>query len=295
VYRSADVVGLPLAEVVSPAVQDEVLRAVRQVSRTGGQWESKELEFGFPGRAATFWNLTVLSLREADAGPPHEVALILVDVTEEVKARRTLEQTADEKTRLLEELAERERLAAALNRLNGIIGSNLAPEEILRQVTEDVRGVLDVEAAGVSLRLAGQWEVRYASGRAAHLVGLRLPDRAVPLSVLAVESGEVQVVQDAESDPRARGSAVGNTGVKSYLVTPLLVNGEAIGILGFSQFTRPISFTPAQIAFATQLAASLSQALERARLVAGGEEAASHPQDGPDAARPTRPPAPSSL
>jgi hypothetical protein len=265
-YRAADVVGLPLAEVVSPQLQDEVLEGVRRVSREGGQWERKELEISIPGGSASFWNLTALCLRKAQPNPPHEVALVLVDVTEEVIARRTVEQAAEEKTRLLDELGERERLATALNQLNRLIGSNQEPDEILRQVVQAVPALMGVEGAGVSLRWCEEWELRYASGRSAAMIGLRLPEVRVPVFALAADTGETQVVNNTRTDPRFGDAHFSDLGVQSVLVTPLLVRGEAIGVLAFSHFLCPVPFSSAQVDFAGQLAASISQALHRARV-----------------------------
>jgi serine phosphatase RsbU (regulator of sigma subunit) len=45
-----------------------------------------------------------------------------------------------------------------------------------------------------------------------------------------------------------------------------MIRGEAVGVLGFSHHSAPVRFTPAQVDFAENLAASLSLGLENARL-----------------------------
>ena len=161
---------------------------------------------------------------------------------------------------------EQHQLTRVLVQLTQAITGTADPATMLELVVAQAAGPLGVESASISLRDGDDWVLVHATGPAAAYLGVRLPSSRTPLSVLACQTGQVQVVEDTRASDLVDRPGVEERKVRAILVARLVMRGEPIGVLAFSHHTAPRRFTPAQIDFAENLAASLSLGLENARL-----------------------------
>ena len=83
--------------------------------------------------------------------------------------------------RLYQELAERERFAAALNEISAAITSLLDYDEILTRVVRQTAEALRAESAAVSMLEDGAWVPRYVHGVPEDVVGMPIPRELVRL------------------------------------------------------------------------------------------------------------------
>jgi diguanylate cyclase (GGDEF)-like protein/PAS domain S-box-containing protein len=113
----------------------------------------------------------------------------------------------------------------------------------LRKVMELVvegalRVIPNADGAAVEIRDGEDLVLRAASGSCAGSVGARLPYPA-SLSWACVQNGNPQICLDSETDPRVDRDACRRIGARSMIMTPLMLQGTAIGVL------KVIADTPA--------------------------------------------------
>jgi serine phosphatase RsbU (regulator of sigma subunit)/PAS domain-containing protein len=211
--------------------------------------------------------LSALPLRDSRSRPTGGV-MTWRDVTTVREAEAQRERILSELREEHELRLERERLAEALNELNLLISSTLDTEEIFRRVVRETAGRMGVESVGVTLREEDHWVIKYASGPAARLIGVRATDEESPLTVAAFMKKKPMISENTARDRRLSSSAARGRGIGAFMVVPLVVRDKSIGVLGFSAHSGPYHFSEAQVDFAQKLATSVSLALENARLVA---------------------------
>jgi PAS domain S-box-containing protein len=159
-----------------------------------------------------------------------------------------------------------EELQAALSTINQAINSTLDGAEIMQRVTFEAARALASETASIMLREEQGWVVRYAYGFDADVVGRVYLDRDAQHAVLAAQVKDLVVVDDAQEDRRIQPELAQTYHIRSFLVVPLIMRGDVIGVSFFNHHSHAVPFSPAQLDFARQLAAALSLALENARL-----------------------------
>lgn len=158
-------------------------------------------------------------------------------------------------------------LGEALNSINETIGSTLEAGEIMEHTVAKAGEAIGAETTRISLRDGEHWVVKYAHGTwAKATLGKRYTDEELPLAVIAAELRQPIAIEDAYHDDRVNRRIVRKDKTRSMLAVPLVVRDEAIGVLSFRYHSRRVSFAEAQIDFASKLAASVSLALENARL-----------------------------
>ncbi len=173
-----------------------------------------------------------------------------------------------ERKQVEETLKVREGLGAALNRINAAINSTLDFDRIMRRVAEDAAKAIGCEAAAVILRDEPDWIIRYLFGLPAEQKGMRIPAGQAKCALLAAETRRPVSSADAQHDRRFSCALMKKLGVRSFLSIPLTVKDDVVGILDFYYRSAPKAFTPEQVDFADKLGASVSLALENARLYA---------------------------
>ncbi|MEJ2033828.1 MAG: PAS domain-containing protein [Deltaproteobacteria bacterium] len=96
-------------------------------------------------------------------------------------------------------------------------------------------------------------------------MGQRLPLSDLKGVKQALMTREVIAASDP-GDPRLSAASLRKYGIRSVLIAPLIVKGEAIGTLNFYCLSSAIEFTELQIDYARKVADSVSLAIENARL-----------------------------
>jgi signal transduction histidine kinase/ActR/RegA family two-component response regulator len=159
-----------------------------------------------------------------------------------------------------------ERLAL-LHAIDRAIISATAPVAIAEAVLPRLQELLGVPRAIVNLFdvAAGEVEWLAAIGRRQLRTG---PGVRFPLSLMgnveALARGEVQVVDTAALPPNPHTEALLASGVFTYMVVPMIADGQLIGALSFGG--APGEFSDERMEIAREVAAQLAIALAHARL-----------------------------
>ncbi len=170
-----------------------------------------------------------------------------------------------------QELREDNLFSTGLNQIVTDINTWMNIDDILGNAMAGATAVAGADGAIVSLHDgAGRFNVRYAHGP--HLQSTRgmVLDRSLAPHVYeAAESGEPVVIADTLTDRRA-GAVPERYGTRSLLSIPLMMRGEATGIMSL-HWSAPCETvtSPRLILFARKLGAALSLALANALLYEG--------------------------
>lgn len=173
-----------------------------------------------------------------------------------------------ERKRAENELKEAKELSDALNRINEVLGSTLNIDEILRRVVIDGAKAIGSETAAIDMREDDYWVARYIYGFPKEYIGTRFTRDELKVSMQAVEIGRPGVVNDAYNDERVDREVMRKYNIRSFITVPLVIKGDVVGVLLFMYHSAPVTFTDAQVDFAAKLGASISLAIENARLYA---------------------------
>jgi signal transduction histidine kinase len=160
--------------------------------------------------------------------------------------------------------------ARALAAINKAIGGSLDVAAVLRAVGDTARDLLGADRAHVFLgadprglrvaHISGEPHPELVRDQTLDLVAL-----GAHLQLHALETRQLQTVDDWASDPRVNRDLARRWGMGSGIVVPLLAGEEALGLL---VLTRALSqrWSSDQIDVADALAAQASVAIENARL-----------------------------
>ncbi|MDP1809206.1 MAG: SpoIIE family protein phosphatase [Actinomycetota bacterium] len=182
----------------------------------------------------------------------HAVANTLAGIIERKQAEQALKQS--------------EVLSDALNSINTAISSTLDFNQIMKRVARDAAQVIGCEASAVILRERDDWIFRYTYGLPQARAGMVVPKEESKCAALAACERRTVVSEDAYHDERVSQKLMKKLGIRSFVCVPLTVKDEIIGVLDFYYRSAPLAFAQVQIDFANKLGASVSLALENARL-----------------------------
>ena len=219
-----------------------------------------------------------LSPRQADAPAVHpRCRSRLADFTELVAAAIA---NAESRTELAQLAVEQ----AALGRVATLVARGVPPEEVFAAVTEEVGHLLFVEYAGLG-RFEPDGTVAFVAswGRAVDFVpvGSRWRVGGKDISTLVFETGRPARIDSYAEIFGSLSVAASETGVRSSVGTPVIVEGLLWGVMGVaSSGEQPLpTDTEARLAkFTELLATSIANAESRAELdtsacdVAAGDE-----------------------
>ena len=170
--------------------------------------------------------------------------------------------------RIASALAKSTERLQLLHEIDRALIAATAPVEIAEAVLPKLRDLLGVPRAIVNLfdLAAGEVEWLAAAGRRRLHVG---PGVRFPLALMgdveALRRGELQVIDTGLLPHDAHTEALLASGVRTYMVVPMIAGGELIGAVSFGG--APSEFSPEQVSIAQEVAAQLAIALEQARLL----------------------------
>lgn len=158
------------------------------------------------------------------------------------------------------------KFSSTLNRIDITIHSLLDIDERMTRAIAQATDVLRCDQAHVYLREDKYWVLKYAHGLAQEAIATRYTDERVPITTLAAKTENPVAIGDAYSDKRVDRKLMEAYGIRAFIAAPLIIKGNVIGMLGFIYKKEPVVFDSTYLDFIARLAASVSLALENARL-----------------------------
>ncbi len=179
------------------------------------------------------------------------------------------QQEITERRRVEEEVKQRNRELAALNKTGRVITSTLDLDRVLTLAMAEARAMLDAEGASVLLHQAADNELVFAATvgpGSEELVGTRMPAGA-GIAGWALQQAQPVLVRNAQNDPRFYDRIDNLTGLttQSLLAVPLMCKGKAIGVIEAINRTGK-AFSEHDLHYLSTMAGSAAIAIENARL-----------------------------
>ncbi|MBI2265378.1 MAG: SpoIIE family protein phosphatase, partial [Armatimonadetes bacterium] len=171
---------------------------------------------------------------------------------------------------IIRDITERKRveeLSIALNRINTTINSTLDFHRIMQRVVVEANNAMGSEAAWITLRDGDGWLIGHHSDPSSRLIGRRFADDEAHIACLVSRTRKSVTINDTcrykLQNPRV---IVEECGIRSLLAVPLRAKNDLVGVLIFVHHAAPVHFSDISADFAKKLGASISLALENARL-----------------------------
>ena len=164
-----------------------------------------------------------------------------------------------------QETAERAALAESLNEISSVVYSSLEFDKIMERALARGVAALAADAGTIELREPGGWVVAYQNALSESDVGLRLSPEHAPIASRVEAQAELLEVSGLGLEPELDIGFPHAHGLRSALAVPLIVRRDVIGCLLFYG-RRPRSLSSGQLDFARQLGATVSLAIDNARL-----------------------------
>jgi PAS domain S-box-containing protein len=173
---------------------------------------------------------------------------------------------AMENARLFALERTRLRLAEALTEVDRAVHASHEFDEIAQCALESGAAAIGAETGAIIGRDGDRWLTWNSFNFDPPVVGVGLTDEENPHGVAALASGAPVAVDDAYNDPRVNGDYMRHYGLRSVIVSPIIIRGAPVAGLYFNYNEAMHHFTTAEVDFAAKVASSLSLALENARL-----------------------------
>jgi signal transduction histidine kinase len=178
-----------------------------------------------------------------------------------------------ESIRAVGELADRERRAELLNAVNSRIRQSLDLQTILDAAVRELGAALGTSRCFVRLRRGNELVAAATEWHAPEVPpsGAR-PDFTLPILLAAMRERRTIEMPDARADQRVGASGAGADQPLALLVTPIVLRGEAIGVVGFHQVGVARHWRAEDVGLTQEVAAELAVAISNARLYRSTEE-----------------------
>ncbi|KCZ73201.1 PAS domain S-box [Candidatus Methanoperedens nitroreducens] len=286
---------VPFSLYVAPGSRDTFYLHLRQVFRAGSR-QTCELKIVDKSRNQFDARLESLAVQDGE-GKINQCRTAVIDITELKRAEEALRRAHDEldmrvRERTVElahanealkaEITERERaweLSKALNDINLTINSTLDFDEIMRRIVVEAGKAIGSDACNITLHKEGRWIIEYAYGLSQQVIGVSFTGEDAAVSEHVAQTKKPLVIRDIYTDDRSSRWVMKKYGIYSVLAIPLMVRGDAIGILYFDYFSVKPAFSKIEIDFTEKLSYSISLALENARLYSSLQQELSRMRD----------------
>ena len=155
------------------------------------------------------------------------------------------------------------RLADSLGLILAALAAQTDPMQLLDVLAEEALKAVGGDYSLVSIRSGRSWMVTHHHGTGGETrVGLEYPIEERPVIWDAVESGEIQYVENSLTHPRTNKRIMESFDVRSFVAVPLTLRGETLGVF-------EIVFTESARAFDHRLRDYLSSLAGAASLAYG--------------------------
>jgi sigma-B regulation protein RsbU (phosphoserine phosphatase) len=171
---------------------------------------------------------------------------------------------------IYQELAEREAELAIINSVQQALASHLDVQAIYTLVGDKIRDIFDSQVVMISTydQETDTMEHRYAIERGEHIYAPgRYPIRGFRIQIVQTRQPVLVNTNVAEQAERIGQPTIpGTITPKSWLGVPMIVGDQVTGILSLQNVDRENAFDESDVRLLQTLAASMSVALENARL-----------------------------
>ncbi len=170
-----------------------------------------------------------------------------------------------------EEIKQRNRALALLNRVIAAASTTLEPKAVLEITCRELALAFDVPQTAAALlneaHTAAIVVAEYLGEGRPSAMGVVIPVEGNPITQYVVEHKAPLAIADAQHDPRmaAIHELLRQRGTVSLLILPLMVRGRVVGTLGLDTIERR-EFSDEEITLAASATAAAAQAMENARL-----------------------------
>ncbi len=182
------------------------------------------------------------------------------------KTNEELRMEVTERRRAVDLLKRSKELTDTLNNLNAVIHSTLDLEEVMQRVVTEAAEAAQVDASMIGVFENNVFHVRYVHNMPEAFTRRKLTPNELRAMQHTALAGDVLAFNDAFNDQRLNREFVKEAGIRSLLVAPLFIKHKVAGALAFYGLSHRIQFQEEHIDFARKLGASISLALENARL-----------------------------
>ncbi|RJP40898.1 MAG: PAS domain S-box protein [Desulfobacteraceae bacterium] len=169
-------------------------------------------------------------------------------------------------TQDITDIKQAESFSKAVNSINQTLLSTLKFDHIMETAIFKGASAIGSDTAAISLRKENQWIVSWVHGFPESVIGTRMSDEENPHAVLAVNTMQPVIINDAYTDDRVNNESMRKWGIRSVMVVPVLLRKQAVGAIFFNNHTSAAAFSDAHLDFGIKLAALISLSLESARL-----------------------------
>lgn len=196
-----------------------------------------------------------------DPGNRHEFTRRELELAEAIASEAAI---ALENAELYEAKCEAARLNERLADIDVTLHSTLEASEIITQAIHAGGAALGADSGLLSFHEGDAFRVGYAYGMGSGIVGELMPVGREQHSVLALETRDVVVIEDAAVDPRCTSGHLTAHGVRALVACPLIVRDEPVANVYFN-YSEPHRFSAAEVEFTRRLGSSLALALQNAQ------------------------------
>jgi signal transduction histidine kinase len=178
-----------------------------------------------------------------------------------------------ESIRAVGELADRERRAELLNAVNSRIRQSLDLQTILDAAVRELGAALGASRCFVRLRRGNELQPAGSEWHAPEVPpsGARA-DFTLPILLAAMRERHTIQTPDARTDPRVVGQGDDAGRPLALLATPIVLRGEAIGVIAFHQVGMARHWRLEEVGLTQEVAAELAVSISNARLYRSTEE-----------------------
>ena len=280
--RSGEISGLTVADLYPDNMREEMVHIFQQVLDSGRAYVNPELRCQRPGSDGTYWNWSLLPLPVDPASVP-DLLLVAHDITDQVMARKRIEEMsaeaehrADELHRAHTEMSHQARELATLLDISHNVASTLLSQPLLDVVLDQIKVVIDYGAATVyTVEGDGITAVAYRGPLPeVEVLGFHIPMAHAPGFKELLQQRIPVIVDDIYGDApfertlmAAANAHFSHTlaGTRSWLGIPLTVKDRAIGMLRLDH-PEANYFTVRAAQLALAIANQAAVAMENARL-----------------------------
>ncbi len=173
---------------------------------------------------------------------------------------------AVENARLIETQREATRLSTALNEINRLIHSTQDMDAVLQAVIAEAVEAIGADSGAIALKRGEDWVAEYRHATTPSILQRGVSAQDAPFVRTVVDEQRAVVIDDCAADPHCLPEDHRDLGPRSILCVPLMPRDEVIGVVTFDHHHVARHFAPQTVDFAGKLAATVSAALENARL-----------------------------